>query len=161
MRISSRFHSTQPGIETWHAFSAGAHYDPDRLSFGDVVGCDEHRVDPGAGFDWHSHRGVHIVSVVLSGTLWHRDAEGGERFVPAGDVLVQSTGAGVRHAEFNASDADPLHFVQVTILADGNTALSQTRLPTEVASVRISRSHSWLVLTVPGKEEDLLITVEV
>ncbi len=137
MKVQRRFHTMQSGIETWHALSAGAHYDPDHLSFGPVVGLDEHLVEPGAGFDWHAHRGVHIVSWVLEGTLRHEGSDGIERVVAPGELFVQSTGDGIRHRETNASDLEALRFVQVTILADGPVRVWSASPPVTVAGVSI------------------------
>jgi mannose-6-phosphate isomerase-like protein (cupin superfamily) len=114
-RAAGRFRTDQPGISTWHCFSAGAHYDPGNLSFGALVGVDEHLVQPGAGFDWHAHRGVRIVSWVLDGVLRHEDGNGPERLVGPGELLVQSSGDGIRHRETNASE-ETLRFVQTTVL---------------------------------------------
>jgi redox-sensitive bicupin YhaK (pirin superfamily) len=116
-RAAERYVSTQPGITTYHCFAAGPHYDPDNVSFGPVVGVDEHLVQAGAGFDWHAHRGVTIVTWVLEGTLRHED-EDGERLVHPGELFVQSTGQGIRHSETNASDSKALRFVQTTLLSD-------------------------------------------
>jgi redox-sensitive bicupin YhaK (pirin superfamily) len=141
-----RGRSSAPGIESWHSFSAGPFYDPARMSFGPVIGVDEHHVAPGAGFDWHAHRGVHIASWVLSGALRHEDATGTTRLVRPGPLFVQSTGAGIRHREWNASETEELRFVQITILAradtGGDSAGDAARtwfvpLPAEVAGVRI------------------------
>jgi hypothetical protein len=136
-RAAARYRSAQDGIESWHCFSAGAHYDPLNVSFGPIIGVDEHVLEPGAGFDWHGHRGVQIVSVVLDGTLRHEDSNGEVRFVEPGALLVQSTGAGVRHLEANASDSAPLRFIQTTILAAGAPALSLARPPQPVAGVTV------------------------
>ena len=132
MRARERYTSGGPGVTTWHQFSAGAHYDPDNVAFGPVVGLDEHTVDPGAGFDWHGHRGVHIVSYVLEGTLRHQDSDGAERFVGPGALLVQSTGDGIKHRETNASDVDLLRFVQVTVVG---AVPSELRLAGSLATV--------------------------
>ena len=132
-----RYETRQPGIHTWHSFSAGAHYDPDNVAFGPVVGLDEHTVDPGAGFDWHGHRGVHIVSWVLDGTLRHEDSNGVERFVAPGVLLVQSTGDGIRHRETNASDTESLRFVQMTVLGDDAPGVRLTKPPLSVGGVEV------------------------
>lgn len=132
-----RGRSSQPGIESWHSFSSGPFYDPDRMSLGPIVGVDEHLVAPGAGFDWHAHRGVHIASWVMAGTLWHEDDTGAAQLVNPGELFVQSTGDGLRHREWNTSDAESLRFVQITILAEAEYGTWSARLPTTVAGVRI------------------------
>ncbi len=124
-RADERFRSTHDGVETWHSFSAGAHYDPDNVAHGMLVGVDEHLVEPGAGFDWHGHRGVAIVSWVVSGRLRHEDDAGRVRRVGPGEILVQRTGTGIRHCEVNASAREPLRMVQMT-LVDGTTQPSVT-----------------------------------
>lgn len=115
-RAGDRFVTEHDGITSYHCFSAGPHYDPDRVAFGPLVGVDEHHVAPGAGFDWHAHRGVTIVSWVLDGSLRHEDAAG-PRLVTPGELFVQHAGDGLRHREWNASDSVALRFVQTTVLA--------------------------------------------
>jgi hypothetical protein len=117
-RAEDRFRTVQPGITTWHGFSSGAHYDPANLSFGAVVACDEHRLDPGAGFEPHAHTRVELVTWVLDGALRHTDAAGRERVVGPGQAQYQLAGTGIVHAERNASDSEALHFVQLWLLTD-------------------------------------------
>ncbi|MDP9092488.1 MAG: pirin family protein [Actinomycetota bacterium] len=117
-----RYESVQEGITTRHCFAAGANYDPHNLNFGPIVASDEHRVGPGAGFGRHPHRGVDILSWVLDGRLVHEDAAGARTIVSAGEVLVQVSGPGIEHAERNASDTSPLHFVQMAMRADSRPA---------------------------------------
>ncbi len=156
MKAERRFHTVQSGIETWHTYSAGAHYDPDHLSYGPVVGLDEHLVEPGAGFAWHAHRGVHIATWILEGTLRHEDSNGSLRLVVPGELLVQCTGDGIRHRETNASDIEPLRFVQVTILGDGPVGVRSTAPPASVANVVLDVELGELVVslapTVDGME---------
>jgi hypothetical protein len=118
VRADERYRTAQAGIESWHCFSAGSHYDPGNVAFGALVGCDEHRVAPGAGFDWHAHRGVRIVSWVVAGALHHEDDSGVDRVVAAGELLGQDAAGGIRHRETNASTVEQLRFVQLTVVAD-------------------------------------------
>jgi quercetin 2,3-dioxygenase len=117
-RAGDRFRTEQPGITTWHSFSSGAHYDAANLSFGPVVACDEHLLDPGAGFEPHPHARVELISWVLDGALQHEDESGRTRVVVPGRAQYQLTGTGIRHAEGNASASAPLHFVQFWVLTD-------------------------------------------
>ncbi|WP_030859548.1 pirin family protein [Streptomyces sp. NRRL S-37] len=100
------------GIETWHAFSFGPHYDPDNLRFGAVIACNEEHLAPGAGFDEHPHSHTEIVTWVVEGELTHRDSTGEETVIRPGDVQRLSAASGVRHVERNAGDR-PLTFLQM------------------------------------------------
>jgi redox-sensitive bicupin YhaK (pirin superfamily) len=116
-RAGERFRTDQPGITSWHSFSSGAHYDPDNLSFGPIVACDEHVVDPGAGFADHPHARVELVSWVVDGMLEHRGVGRRQLIVP-GRVQYQLAGTGIEHSERNASSLEPLHFVQFWLTTD-------------------------------------------
>lgn len=116
---ADRFRTASDGIESLHCFAAGPHYDPDNIAFGPVVGVDEHRLAPGAAFPRHAHSGVVILSWVLDGALRHEDSAGHVEVVRPGRLLVQDARARIEHVEGNASDAEPLRFVQTTWLASG------------------------------------------
>ncbi|MDF2268809.1 pirin family protein [Streptomyces coacervatus] len=113
-RAVERYSGGDPaaGIESWHAFSFGPHYDPDNLRFGAVIACNEERLAPGAGFDEHPHSHTEIVTWVVEGELTHRDSFGHETTVRHGDVQRLSSAAGVRHVERNDGPT-PLTFVQM------------------------------------------------
>jgi hypothetical protein len=117
-RAGDRFRTQQPGITTWHSFSSGPHFDAENLSFGPVVACDEHLLDPGAGFDRHPHARVELITWVLDGALRHEDDATRIRVVTPGLAQYQLTGLGIEHVERNASDTEPLHFVQLWLLTD-------------------------------------------
>ena len=131
-RAADRYVTRQPGITTWHCFSAGAHYDAANLSFGEVIGVDEHTVEPGAGFDWHPHRGVTIATWVLEGALQHEDGSGGSRIIEPGELFVQDAAASIRHRETNASDSEALRFVQTTMTAPGDAHIVVERSTAEL-----------------------------
>ncbi|WP_105971438.1 pirin family protein [Streptomyces geranii] len=128
-RADERYPGGDPaaGIESWHAFSFGPHYDPDNLRFGAMIACNEERLAPGAGFDEHPHSHMEIVTWVVEGELTHRDSTGRETVVVAGDVQRLSAAAGVRHVERNAGPA-PLTFIQTWLapLHPGGTPSYET-----------------------------------
>jgi quercetin 2,3-dioxygenase len=113
-RAEQRYRGGDPaaGIETWHAFSFGPHYDPDNLRFGALLACNEERLAPGAGFDEHPHSHTEIVTWVVEGELTHRDSTGHESVVRQGDVQRLSSAGGVRHVERNDGPG-PLVFLQM------------------------------------------------
>ncbi|MFC4502302.1 MULTISPECIES: pirin family protein [Streptomyces] len=100
------------GVETRHAFSFGAHYDPGNLRFGALIACNEERLAPGAGFGEHPHSHTEIVTWVVAGELTHRDSAGHGTTVRPGDVQRLSSAGGVRHVERN-DGTEPLVFVQM------------------------------------------------
>lgn len=131
-RAGGRYPGGDPaaGIESWHAFSFGPHYDPENLRFGAMIACNEERLAPGAGFDEHPHSHTEIVTWVTQGELTHRDSTGHETVVVAGDVQRLSAASGVRHVERNEGPT-PLTFIQMwlaplTPLAPGGTPSYET-----------------------------------
>ncbi|MDZ5619517.1 pirin family protein [Nocardioides bizhenqiangii] len=116
-RSSSRFVEREPGRRTQHAFSFGARYDPEWLSFGPMVCHDDHLLGSGRGFEEHPHSDLEIVTYVVSGSLVHADSLGTSGSLRAGEVAVLSAGTGVRHSEVAATDG-AARFVQVWLRPD-------------------------------------------
>ena len=117
-RAADRFRTVGDGVQTWHSFSYGAHYDPDRIRFGPVMAINTEQLAPGRGYDVHHHADVEIVTWVLTGVLRHEDSTGQAGDIGPGTVQRLSAGSGVRHSERNASDVEPLVFVQMMLVSD-------------------------------------------
>ena len=105
-------------LRSRHTFSFGHYHDPAWMGFGPLRVINDDTVAPGGGFAPHRHANMEIVSVVLAGALAHRDSAGHEGVVRAGDVQWMSAGHGIEHSEYNGSDAEPVHFLQVWIQPD-------------------------------------------
>ncbi|WKE65438.1 pirin family protein [Gallaecimonas kandeliae] len=118
MRIrpaGSRLPTKAGWLDSKHSFSFGHHYDPQWTGSGALLVINDDTVAPGAGFGTHGHSDMEIISVVLSGKLTHKDSQGNIGHLLPGMVQRMSAGTGIRHSEYNGSDTEHVHFLQIWI----------------------------------------------
>jgi quercetin 2,3-dioxygenase len=102
-------------LDSRHSFSFGDYQNPRQMGFRSLRVINDDRVAPAAGFGMHGHRDMEIVTYVLEGALEHRDSLGTGEVIRRGDVQRMTAGTGIRHSEFNPSQTEPVHFLQVWI----------------------------------------------
>jgi hypothetical protein len=143
-RAADRLESRAGGVVSRHSFAFGPHYDPINTRFGALVTHNDDLLAVGAGFPEHPHRGLEIVTWVVSGALEHADSFGGSAIVHPGMIGRLSTGAGVRHSERNAS-AGETRYIQMWVLPDAEGPPSY-----ETAEVSVALESGEFVTVASG-----------
>lgn len=146
-------------LDSQHTFSFGSYMDPNNMGFSDLRVINEDRVIPGAGFGTHGHRDMEIISYVIEGELGHKDSMGNGSIIRPGDVQRMSAGTGILHSEMNASQDNPVHFLQIWIVPEDvgmPASYEQKHFPPE------QRQDQWrLVGSGDGREGSVRIYQDV
>ena len=117
-RAESRGYADHGWLQTHHTFSFANYYDPRRVHFGALRVLNDDTVAPGEGFGTHPHDNMEIVSIALEGALRHGDSMGNMKVLRPGEIQVMSAGTGITHSEMNASETEPVKFLQIWVLTD-------------------------------------------
>ncbi|HTH44394.1 MAG TPA: pirin family protein [Oxalicibacterium sp.] len=136
-------------LDARHTFSFASYYDEAHMGFGPLRVINEDRVAAGKGFGTHGHRDMEIITYVLEGEVAHRDSMGNGSTIRPGDVQRMSAGTGVQHSEFNPSEVNKTHLLQIWIEPDklGVTpSYEEKRFPEED-----KRGHLRLIASPDGE----------
>ena len=114
-RSQDRGHADHGWLKSYHSFSFADYFDEDHVEFGPLRVLNEDRVTAGRASArtgiaiWRSSATCSTVSST------HQDSIGTRSTIRPGDVQRMSAGSGVRHSEFNGSQTNKLHFLQIWI----------------------------------------------
>lgn len=112
----ARGHDNHGWLDTHFTFSFGNYYDPKYMGFRHLRVINEDVIAPEQGFGMHPHRDMEILTWVLEGALEHRDSTGSHGVLRPNELQHMTAGSGVMHSEFNASETEPVHLLQIWIL---------------------------------------------
>ena len=101
-------------LKSYLSLSFGPYPDPERAGFGLLRVFNDDVVQPGGGFGIHGHANMEIISVMLAGSMTHKDTLGYTEVVHQDWVQIMSAGSGLRHEEHNVGDTD-VNFLQIWI----------------------------------------------
>lgn len=78
------------------------------------------------GFDWHPHRGMETITIVLDGLLEHADSKGNAGVLEPGDVQWMTAGHGIIHREV-AVRHEYAHIIQLWLNLPAERKLTPSR----------------------------------
>jgi redox-sensitive bicupin YhaK (pirin superfamily) len=142
-------------LESYHSFSFGEYYDPSNIHFGHLRVMNDDIIQAGEGFPTHPHRDMEIVTIVLEGTVAHKDSTGGEGTITVNEIQRMTAGKGIQHSEFNPSDSEVLKLLQIWFIPNQqglNPSYEQRKFSHE-------KKKDKLLKVVSGKKEEGIIFI--
>ncbi len=112
---NERGHVNRGWLDSYHSFSFGHYYDANWMGFSVLKVINDDVIAPAKGFGMHSHNDMEIITYILKGELAHKDSLGNVEVIHQGHVQRMTAGTGITHSEFNASDTEPVHLLQIWV----------------------------------------------
>ncbi|MFL5777699.1 MAG: pirin family protein [Chloroflexota bacterium] len=148
VRPRASIHHTEGGWfrANWH-FSFDFYNDLENTWFGDLRVFNDDTLIPGAVWPMHPHRDIEGITYVAEGMFEHADSRGNGGILPPGSVQRATLGSGMEHSEGNASQTEPMRFIQMWIIP-AERGLEPSIEQREFAPD--ARRNRWLPVLVPA-----------
>ncbi len=148
---NKRGHAKHGWLDAHHSFSFASWYDPTKIRFGALRVLNDDVVDGGQGFGKHPHDNMEIITIVLEGTLEHKDSMGHTQQIVPNEVQVMSAGSGVTHSEYNPDPNKKANLLQTWIFPNKQQVTPRYDQKTFPAEDRINKLQT---LVSPMDNED-------
>jgi redox-sensitive bicupin YhaK (pirin superfamily) len=122
-RAETRGHIDHGWFDTYNTFSFAGYENPERSNFGMLRVLNDDMVVGGGAFGTHLHRNMELITIMLEGTMEHKDDKGGRSVLSAGDVHILSAGAGMRHTEKNVHPDKPMRYLRMWVIPNKMAAM--------------------------------------
>ena len=99
-----------------HTFSYAQYFDPFNMGFSDLRIINDNIVKPQGKIDFRTQANMEIINIVLEGQLEYKAGSKYSEILKSGDIQLISSGWGLEQSEFNFSNTEFLHYLQVWIL---------------------------------------------
>ncbi len=140
-------------LDSAYTFSFSEYHDPRFMRFGKLRVINEDVVAPSQGFARHPHRDMEIITYVVEGALAHQDSLGTGSVIKPGEIQRMSAGSGVEHSEFNHSNKDPVHLLQIWIFPE------KPNLTPSYQQIQIQKTPNEFILIGSRDESDKAVTI--
>lgn len=158
-KSEERGHANHGWLDSYHTFSFANYYDPDYMGFGNLRVINEDRVQAKRGFGTHPHRDMEIITYVLEGALEHKDSIGNGSIIRPGDVQKMSAGTGILHSEYNPSESESVHLLQIWIMP--NQRNLRPSYEQKNFSEAEKHNHLRLIASPDGRENSVTVYQDV
>jgi len=154
-KSDERGHVQHGWLDTKHTFSFASYQDPQHMGYRSLRVINEDHVAPGEGFGMHPHRDMEILTYVVSGELEHKDSLGNGSRIRPGEIQAMSAGTGLLHSEFNPSENQPVHLLQIWLKPKAHGL--KPRYEQRSIQVRAQKGQPVLVASSDGRDGSLTI----
>jgi len=114
-RAQQRGQAEHGWLHARFSFSFADYYDPKRVGFGALRVLNNDTIEPDSGFEMHPHENMEIITIILKGSLEHKDSKGNHGIIKEGEVQYMSAAEGVYHSEKNPSKTQSVELFQIWI----------------------------------------------